>query len=76
MNLPLAEILKLETRLPLELIEIPEKLLEDIKSRGIIAPIQVRIREDNSLIVGDGLNRLAIAIRLNLKTVPVIFMRM
>lgn len=76
MNLPLAEILKLETRLPLELIEIPEKLLEDIESRGIQAPIEVKIREDNSLIVWDGLNRLAIAARLNLETVPVIFMRM
>ena len=73
--MPLAEILKLETRLPVELIEIDEKLLEDIKSHGITEPIEIRIREDGSLIVWDGLNRLAIAIRLNLETVPVIFMR-
>ena len=72
----LEEILKLETRLPLELIEINAKLLEDVRLNGIREPIEIRIREDGSQIVWDGLNRLAIAVRLNLKTVPVIFSKM
>lgn len=76
MDLPLAEILKLETRLPLELIEIDEKLLEDIKAHGIKEPIGIRVREDGSRIVWDGLHRLVIARRLDLETVPVTFIRM
>jgi len=76
MKLLLTEILKMETRLPLHLIEIDEELLKDIRTYGIKEPIEIRIRKDNSLVVWDGLNRLAIAARLNLETVPVIFMRM
>jgi len=76
MNLPLDEILKLETRLPLKLVEINAQLLEDIKQHGIREPIEIRVREDDSQIVWDGLHRLAIAVKLNLKTVPVFFRRM
>ena len=76
MNLPLDEILKLETRLPLKLVEINDQLLEDIRQNGIQEPIEIRVREDNSRIVWDGLHRLAIAVKLNLKTVPVFFRRM
>ncbi|KKL94511.1 hypothetical protein LCGC14_1863980 [marine sediment metagenome] len=72
----LKEILKIETRLPLKLVEINDELLKDIKLSGIKEPIEIRIREDGSKIVWDGLNRLAIAVKLNLKTVPVIFTRM
>ena len=70
------EILKLETRLPLELVEIRSELLEDIRQNGIKEPIEIRFREDGSKIVWDGLNRLAIAVELNLETVPVIFLPM
>jgi len=72
----LSEILKMETRLPLHLVKIDEKLLEDIKAHGIKEPIEIRVRADGSKIVWDGLNRLAIAVKLNLETVPVIYMRM
>lgn len=67
------EILKLETRLPLELIEINDELREDIRLNGIKEPIEIRVREDGSQIVWDGLHRLVIAVELNLETVPVIF---
>lgn len=76
MNLPLKEALKLETRLPLGFIEINQKLLEDIRLNGIKEPIEIRVREDGSLIIWDGLHRLAIAVKLNLESVPVIFRRM
>ena len=67
------DILKLETRLPLELIEINQELLEDIKLNGIQEPIEIRVREDGSQIVWDGLHRLAIAVKLGIKDVPIIF---
>ncbi len=72
----LSEVLKLETRLPIRLIEINKELFEDIKQNGIKEPLEIRVREDGSQIVWDGLHRLAIAIKLNLETVPVIFRKM
>ena len=76
MKIPLAEILKLETRLPLSLVEINDKLLDDIAINGIREPVEIRVREDGSKIVWDGLHRLAIAVKLDLETVPVFFSRM
>lgn len=70
------EILKLETRLPLGLVEINDALLEDIRLNGIKEPIEIRVRGDGSQIVWDGLHRLAIAVKLNLEDVPVIFREM
>jgi len=70
------EILKLETRLPLELVEISNELLEDIRLNGIKEPIEIRRRGDGSQIVWDGLHRLAIAVLLNLECVPVIVLPM
>ncbi len=72
----LSDILELEMRLPLDLIEIDDKLLEDIKQNGIKEPIEIRVRKDGSKIVWDGLHRLAIAVRLGIKDIPVIFIRM
>ena len=72
----LSEVLKLETRLPIRLIKINKELFEDIKQNGIKEPLEIRVREDGSQIVWDGLHRLAIAIKLNLETVPVIFRKM
>lgn len=73
--LPLTEVLKIETRLPLNLVEveIDAALLEDIQKNGILEPIEIRVREDGSRIVWDGLHRLAIAVKLELKSVPVFF---
>jgi len=76
MNMETKEILKMETRLPLELVEMDHELLEDIRLNGIQEPIEIRVREDGSKIVWDGLHRLVIAVELNLETVPVIFMKM
>ena len=72
----LADILELEMRLPLNLIEINDKLLEDIEKNGIQEPIEIRVRKDGSKIVWDGLHRLAIAVRLGIKDIPVIFIGM
>ncbi len=71
-----AEILKLEMRLPLNLIELNKELMEDIRLNGIQMPIEIRIREDDSQIVWDGLHRLKIAVELNLPDVPVMLVRM
>lgn len=69
----LGDILKLETRLPLEIIKADDKLLEDIRLNGIREPIEIRVREDGSQIVWDGLHRLAIAKKLGIEEIPVIY---
>ena len=76
MNMKIEEVLKIETRLPLELVEINKELLEDIRLNGIKEPLEIRVREDGSQIIWDGLNRLAIAVELNLESVPVRFRKM
>lgn len=72
----LTDILRLETRLPLEMIDIDKKLLKDIKQNGIREPIEIRVRGDGSQIVWDGLHRLKIAILLNTQDIPVILVKM
>ena len=72
------EILKLEMRLPLELLWVDEthymaKLTEDIKREGITEPIVIRVRDDGSKIVWDGLHRLAVAEKLGIEEIPVIY---
>lgn len=74
--MPLTEILKLETRLPLNLVEINAALLEDIRKNGILEPVEIRIREDGSRILWDGLHRVKIAAALGLESVPVFFREM
>ena len=76
MNIPLNEILKIETRLPLNLVEINPALLEDIQKNGIQESIEIRIREDGSRILWDGLHRVKIAAVLGLESVPVFFREM
>lgn len=73
MKIPLTEVLKMETRLPLNLVEIDAALLEDIQKNGILEPIEIRIRGDGSKIVWDGLHRLAIAVKLGMETIPFFF---
>ena len=72
-SMPLEEVLKLETRLPLPLVEIDEKLMADIQVNGIKEPVEIRIRGDGPRILWDGLHRVAIAVKLGLKNVPVFF---
>jgi len=76
MMIPLAEILKMETRLPLNLVEMNMSLLEDIRKNGILEPVEIRIREDGSRILWDGLHRVKIAAALGLEFVPVFFRSM
>ena len=73
MNIPLTEVLKMETRLPLNLVELNVALMDDIRKNGILEPVEIRIREDGSRILWDGLHRVKIAAALGLETVPVFF---
>ncbi len=72
------EISKLEMRIPLELLRKDEpnyldKLTEEIMEHGITEPITIRVREDDSMIVWDGLHRLAVAQKLGIEQIPVIY---
>lgn len=72
------EVLKLEMRIPLELLwkdekDYLDKLTEQIRESGITEPITIRVREDGSQIVWDGLHRLAVAERLGIEEIPVIY---
>ena len=73
-----SEVLKLEMRIPLELLWKDEpdymaRLTEDVKELGITEPITIRVREDGSMIVWDGLHRLAVAKKLGIEEIPVIY---
>ena len=75
-TLSLEEISELETRIPLDLIRKDEpktlaRLTEKIKREGITEPITIRVREDGSRIVWDGIHRLIVAQDLGIKNVPV-----
>jgi len=75
---PTKEVLKLETRIPLELLWKDEpnylaQLTEEIREHGITEPITIRVREDGSQIVWDGLHRLAVAQKLGIEQIPVIY---
>lgn len=77
-TLSLDEISKLEVRIPLDLIRKDEpetlaRLTEEIKKEGITEPITIRVREDGSMIVWDGIHRLIVAQNLGIKNVPVRF---
>ena len=77
-TLTLEEISKYETRIPLDLIRKDEplsleRLTKEIKKEGIKEPITIRVREDGSRIVWDGLHRLIVAQNLGIENVPVKF---
>ena len=77
-TLPLEEVSKLETRIPIDLIRRDEaveikRLTEEIQREGITEPITIRIREDGSMIVWDGIHRLIVAQDLGIKDIPVRF---
>ncbi len=73
-----SEVLKLEMRIPLELLwkderEYMDNLTLEIKELGITEPITIRVREDGSMVVWDGLHRLAVAEKLGIEEIPVIY---
>ena len=75
------DILKLEMRIPLDLLWKDEKVYMDkltqmIRESGITEPIEVKIRKDGSKIVWDGLHRLAVAQKLGIVEIPVLYTRM
>ena len=70
------EVSRLETRLPLKLLWKDEatymdRLTTEIQEKGITEPVTIRVREDGSQIVWDGLHRLAVAQKLGIKDIPV-----
>ncbi|KKK93891.1 hypothetical protein LCGC14_2688330, partial [marine sediment metagenome] len=67
--------LKMDLWLPLLQVGIDDKLMADIKQNGIQEPVEIRIREDGTKIVWDGLHRLAIAVQLDIKSIPVFYTR-
>jgi len=72
------DVLKLEMRIPLDLLwkderEYLNRLTFKIEEEGITEPITIRVREDGSQIVWDGLHRLAVAQLLGIKEIPVIY---
>ncbi|MBA7690649.1 hypothetical protein ES703_99180 [subsurface metagenome] len=72
------EVLNLEMRIPLELLWRDEKdylaeLTQNIRESGITEPITIRVREDRSMVVWDGLHRLAVAEKLGIEQIPVIY---
>lgn len=72
------DVLKLEMRIPLELLWKDEKayldrLTTEIEAEGITEPIAIWVRKDGSQIVWDGLHRLAVAERLGIEEIPVIY---
>ena len=77
-TLPVSEVSKLETRIPLDLIrkdEVTEiaRLTREIQAEGIKEPIVIRIRDDGTQIVWDGIHRLIVAQDLGLENIPVTF---
>ncbi len=77
-TLSLEEVSKLETRIPIDLIRKDEaveiaRLTKEIQRDGITEPIVIRVREDGSQIVWDGIHRLIVAQDLGIKNIPVRF---
>lgn len=77
-QLSLEQVSKLETRFPIEKMWVDEKayldrLTTEIKAEGITEPVTIRVRSDGSLIVWDGIHRLAVAQKLGIKNIPVTF---
>lgn len=72
------DILKLEMRMPLELLWKDEpdhmaQLTAKAMKHGITEPITIKVREDGSMVIWDGLHRLAVAERLGIEEIPVIY---
>ncbi|GAI95971.1 unnamed protein product [marine sediment metagenome] len=77
-RLSLEQVSGLETRFPIEKLWTDErayldKLTTEIEREGLTEPITIRVRDDGSLIVWDGIHRLAVAQKLGIKDIPVEF---
>jgi ParB-like chromosome segregation protein Spo0J len=77
-SLPVKRLLTMETRFPLDLLwkdekEYLELLMKDARVRGITDPVIIRVRAGGSLVIWDGLHRLAVAKELNIEELPVTF---
>ena len=77
-RLSLEQVSGLETRFPIEKLWADErayldKLTAEIEREGLTEPITIRVRDDGSLIVWDGMHRLAVAQKLGIKDIPVEF---
>ena len=77
-TLPLEQVSKLETRIPLDLIRKDEaveieRLTKEIREEGIKEPIVIRVRDGGSRVVWDGIHRLIVAQILGIKNLPVKF---
>jgi len=77
-QLSLEQVSELETRFPIELLWTDEKdyldrLTTEIEAEGLTEPVTIRVRSDGSLIVWDGIHRLAVAQKLGIKNIPVKF---
>ena len=70
----LGEILKRMTGfdIPFEEISVKESLFEDIRENGVRVPLEFITRGDGRLRLQNGVHRLVSAVRLKLKTIPVI----
>lgn len=77
-TLPMRQVLEYETRFPLAKLEAAEpkairRLTEEIRREGVKEPITIRVREDGSLVVWDGMHRLIVARNLGIDDIPVKF---
>ena len=76
--MPLSQVLEYEVRYPLDALKAAEpetiaQLTEEIREQGITEPIVIRIREDGSAVVWDGLHRLIVARDLGIENIPVTY---
>ena len=55
-----------------EELGIDESLMRAIKAKGITAPIKLLARGDGTLELLDGVHRLAIAVKLKMRMIPVV----
>ncbi len=75
-TLPTEKVLGYETRFPLVKLAAAEpktitRLTKEIKVKGITEPIVIRVREDGSIIVWDGMHRLIVAKNLGISDIPI-----
>ncbi|KKN64754.1 hypothetical protein LCGC14_0488860 [marine sediment metagenome] len=75
-TLPTEKVLGYETRFPLDKLAAAEpktiaRLTKEIKAKGITEPIVIRVREDGSTIVWDGMHRLIVAKNLGISDIPI-----
>jgi ParB-like chromosome segregation protein Spo0J len=73
-ELPLSEVVRMETRHPLELVEVTDEFLKDIRENGILEPVEIRIISDR-YVLWHGLHRVRAAQILGFEKVPAFYTR-